>query len=538
VRARKPRRGNMGAPPADPEYHLDGAAPTNRPPSDRSENHWLAATALALVIGAAGAAAFLALSGPSAPPVLPTSVSVLANDSAAPFPISPEFWGGNIGTSSPLGSAFTGDAAGTPVNYYRWPGGQAGDGINYTSGVLTNATTGAPSNVTTNLTSFTTWCVAIGCHAILQLPAEIDDPATAASYVEYTERVVGFQPSYWEIGNEPALWTHFGVPWSQWNSTQDLNATPDQFAQVVRLYDIAIHAVDPGAPIIGLGGVGTGAFEEAAWIRATVATNGPNLSAVAIHAYPAGTPPNGTATVAEFYSNLTGDRSLAVRVPMDRSAILEGCFTCTGLKLLVDEFGSASSFGSFSPFQAGFPQVPFVAHEIADGLDLGVAGMYLRQVVTPHSGSWFDSATGTTHPLFDLYNMVLPFLGDTVIPSIVAPADPSVAAAATEAGPNGSRSVLIVNGNATQPVTVHLAAALATPGVATVLTWNSTSALPVTTAQPLNASSSWQLPPMSLLMVLTAHPTPPAAADPLPALHPRPPPDLTGSTTAIARPRE
>ena len=126
-----------------------------------------------------------------------------------------------------------------------------------------NATTGAASNVTTNLTSFVTWCETFGCHAILELPAEIDDPSTAAYDVSYTERVLAFHPSYWEIGNEPAIWTHFEIPWSEWNASQAQNATPEQFAQVVPAYNIAIHSVDPSAPIIGLGGVGTGAFAEA-----------------------------------------------------------------------------------------------------------------------------------------------------------------------------------------------------------------------------------------------------------------------------------
>ncbi len=488
-------------------YDLGRPDRPSRPPPEHAENRWLLAASLALVLGAAGAVTFLVLSTPSPPAIPPPTVTVTPNASAAAFPTSPEFWGGNVGTSSPLAGLFTGEAAGTPVTYYRWPGGQAGDGINYTTGTLVNATSGTPSNVTTNLTTFVTWCETFGCHAILQLPAEIDDPATAAYDVEYTEKVLAFHPSYWEIGNEPAIWTHFGIPWSKWNSSQQLNATPGEFAQVVRTYDLAIRAVDPAAPIIGLGGVGTGAYQEATWIRATVAVNGPNLTAVAIHVYPAGTPPNGTATLAQFYSNLSGARSLADRIPPDRAAILAGCITCTHLKLLVSEFGSASSPGSFSGFEVGFPQVPFVAHEIAQGLDLGVAGMYLRQLATPHSGSWVDTANGTSHPLLVLYNVLLPLLGSEVIPTNVTPSDPSVAVAATEAGPNGSRAILVVNGNASEPVTVHLPAPLVDPGSGTFFAWNASVPLPVQAPVDLNLSSVWHLPPMSLLVILSGPPS-------------------------------
>jgi hypothetical protein len=488
--------------PAEPSYSLEARPRPPRRPPGRTDNHWLTVAGVALLLGAAGAVTFLALSTPAPPPVAPQDVTVSVNGSAPPFPVSPQFWGANVGTSSPLPGAFTADAGATPVNYYRWPGGLAGDGMNYTSGILTNSTTGAPGNVTTNLTEFVQWCESFACHAILQLPVEIDQPATAAYYVAYTERVVDFHPSYWELGNEPALWTHFGIPWSQWNASQDQNATPASYSQVVRLYDIAILAVDPSARLVGLGGVGTGASQETAWIQATVAVNGPNLSAVSIHVYPAGTPPSGTATLSEFYANLTGPRSLSVRVPQDRAAILAACPTCTELQLLVTEFGSASSPGSFSPFQSGFPQVPFVAHEIVEGLDLDLAGMYLRQVDTPHGGSWLDTETGVTHPLFELYSQVLPFLGDYVVPTNVTPFDPWVAAVVTELGPAGNLAILLVNGNPTESATVHMTPPLVGGGGVSTTSWNASTVQLGPTFAYVNDTPLWHLPPMSLLLLL------------------------------------
>jgi hypothetical protein len=523
--------------PTDPSYELDRPERPWRPP-EHEEGRWFVVAAIALLLGAAGVITFLSLSTPSTPSAPPPNLTVYENRSAAPFPISTEFWGGNIGTSSPLQGLFTGDAAATPVSFYRWPGGQAGDGINYTSGVLTNATSGTPANVTTNLSTFVQWCESFGCHAILELPAEIDEPATAAYYVEYTEHVLGFRPSYWEIGNEPAIWTHYDLPWSQWNASQDVNATPSEYAQIVRLYDIAIHAVDPTAAIVGLGGVGTGAYQEATWIKATVAVNGPNLSAVSIHVYPAGTPPNGTATLSEFYSNLTGSRSLSARIPTDRAAIVDGCFTCTRLKLLVTEFGSASSPGSFSAFESGFPQVPFVAHEIVEGLDLNVTGMYLRQVLTPHEGSWLDTSTGTTHPLFELYSTVLPMLGTYVVPTIVAPADPSVAVVATEQGPNGTGAILLVNGDATTTATVHMAPPLIGGGNALAISWNSSTTSLAPVNQDLNDSPLWHLPPMSVLLLLPQRSTNPPL--PLGPVAPTLRVNLTlfPAGTPVARPRD
>ncbi|MCI4328952.1 MAG: hypothetical protein L3J86_05145, partial [Thermoplasmata archaeon] len=305
----------------------------------------------------------------------------------------------------------------------------------------------------------------------------------------------------------PAIWTHFQVPWSRWNGGQDTNATPASYALLVRQYVQAIHRVDPAAPIIGLGGVGTGAYGETSWISATVAENGPNLSAVAIHVYPAGTPPSGTATLAQFFSNATGAHSLAARVPADRAAIRSACLTCTTLALLVTEYGSASSFGSFSQYAFGFPQVPFVASEVIQGLDLNVSQMYLRQVETPHAGSWIDGSTGYLHPLYTLYSELLPMLGPIVVPTTVAPADPGVTTVATESVPNGSRTILVDNTNVSTSVTLQLDSTLEVAGPDIVWSWNQSSAAPVERNGIWNSSTEWTIPPVGILLIHTAAPS-------------------------------
>lgn len=436
---------------------------------------------------------------PKSPP--PTGVVLDRSPNASAFPTPAGFWGANIGSSSPITGVLTADLAPTPTMYYRWPGGQAGDGINYSTGQLTNASTGGASGVTLNLTGFVAWCKTAGCHAILQLPAEIDSPSTAAYDVAYTEQVLQFRPAYWEIGNEPAIWSHFQIPWSQWAAGQNVNATPAAFATVVQQYVAAIHGVDPSAAIIGLGGIGTGTYGEASWIAATVRLNGPNLSAVAIHVYPAGTPPNGTATLAQFYANLTGSRSLEGRVPADRQAIAGACPTCTGLQLFVTEYGSASSPGSFTPYEQAYPQVPFVASEVIDGLNLNVAQMDLRQVATPHSGSWLDTGSGATHPLYALYATLLPQLGPTLLPSTIAPRVGGFYAVATGSSANTPTTLLLDNANPTTTVQVILGTSLAARGSLEVWSWNASTNGPVESNLTVTPSSVWTLPPLSLLLL-------------------------------------
>lgn len=495
-------------PPADP-LPLTRRFPRPRLPRwSRSRDHdFLIVALLVFLIGAGSVAAALVFF----PATVPSSSSstqetLYATTGVSPYPVSPGFWGANVGVSNNLTGPFTAQVALTHSTYFRWPGGAAGDGMNYTSGLLTNTTTGAQNPVAANLSNFVSWCDAVGCRAILELPGEIDSPSTAAYYVNYTENTLRFHPDYWEIGNEPAIWTHFQIPWSKWGGGQAVNATPSSYALLVRQYVQAIHRVDPAAPIIGLGGVGTGAYGEASWITATVAENGPNLSAVAIHVYPAGTPPSGTATLAQFFSNVTGAHSLAVRVPADRAAIRAACIACPALALLVTEYGSASSFGSFSTYAFGYPQVPFIASEVIQGLDLDVSQMYLRQVETPHAGSWIDGATGYIHPLFALYSELLLRLGSTVLPSTLSLPGTGFFAAVTYTNEDGPRTILVDNANVTTGASLQLDGSLGVAGPVSLWSWNQTSPGPVETNQSWNSSTRWIVPPLGLLMIRTSAP--------------------------------
>ncbi|MCI4360101.1 MAG: hypothetical protein L3J91_00195, partial [Thermoplasmata archaeon] len=230
-------------------------------------------------------------SGPSPPTIV--SVRAVVNTTAGPRNLGSEFWGVNVGPNVEPSTALADALARSPARVVRFPGGASGDEFNFTAGTLTNDS-GVAKPAVENLSEFSAWCRSVACEPILELPGEIDSPSTGAFYVAYAEQTLGVHPIAWEIGNEPALWSHFGVPWSGWTLAQRVTPTPSQYAQVVRAYVAAIRAVDATAPILGLPGVGTGEYQETAWINATVALNGPNLSGVAIHAYPAGAGPGTT----------------------------------------------------------------------------------------------------------------------------------------------------------------------------------------------------------------------------------------------------
>lgn len=430
---------------------------------------------------------------------------------AAPTPIPSTFWGANVGLSLSADAALTQAVERSPVHVIRYPGGAAGDAFNFTSGLVTNDS-GVAHPAVENLSEFVAWCRSVACAPILELPGEIDSPATAAYYVAYTEATFHLKPIAWEIGNEPALWTHFGFGWTSWSLAQHVAPTPVQYAQEVRAYIVAIHRVDPTAPILGLPGVGTGAFQETAWVNATVALNGPNVSGIGIHVYPAGPGPGSSPTVSQFLQNASGSRSLGARVLADQQAIAAADPARPDLPVYVTELGTGSVSGSFAPYLYSFPTVPFIASEIVAAIASGVASVELTQVATPHGGSWMDG-NDSTHPLLALYAELLPLLGNYSWPLALTPSMGGLYALVTTAGPSGRATLLVVNANATTTALVDLASSgldLASSGQRWL--WAPTSPGPL--VAPLsNVPDHWTVAPTSLLLIQFT-------AGLLPATHP------------------
>ena len=105
---------------------------------------------------------------------------------SAPIPgPSPDFWGVNVLPTSAPAPAVTASVEGSPVTFARFPGGLAGERDNLSANALYNDS-GSAYTPPFSLTSFIAWCKALNCHAILELPAEIDSPSTAAYEVAYT----------------------------------------------------------------------------------------------------------------------------------------------------------------------------------------------------------------------------------------------------------------------------------------------------------------------------------------------------------------
>lgn len=269
-------------------------------------------------------------------------------------------------------SADAAAVAATPATYIRFPGGVLGEELNYSSGVYTSSD-GTQKKLTTSTAEFVTECKSIGCHAIMQLPVEIDSPSTAAYYAKYIVNTLGYQPAYWELGNSPPGWIHFGVPWSEWKSKTTPTETPAEFATLIHTYIAAILKVDPAGKFLALGaGMGTADYAKA-WIEPLVSADGSELAGISVHSYILATTPT-HPTAAEFFANLGGAYSIPDQVLADRSYIKAACSTCT-TGVFVSEINAAEAGSTFVPLMAGFPGTLYLAAEITQGLSLQVPNM-------------------------------------------------------------------------------------------------------------------------------------------------------------------
>ncbi len=238
---------------------------------------------------ALGIVALLALTLPGAPLVsgsslgpAPSSTTVSAKIIAGPMSeaqtISSKFWGLDIDVSHSFTLADGANIAATPIVYLRYPGGDPAEQFNDSSSQIF-AFDGSVSSAATSISQFISVCQAIHCHSILQLPTEINSSSTAAYLVNYIEHHLGYHPDYWEIGNAPGSWTHYGIPWSKWGKTGVSTIMPSQFPQLVHRYITAIRAVDPTTPIMALGIAVISTYSNP-WVSDLTSVDGASLGRV------------------------------------------------------------------------------------------------------------------------------------------------------------------------------------------------------------------------------------------------------------------
>jgi hypothetical protein len=398
--------------------------------------------------------------------------------------LSNSFWGATVEPRAHLLPNEPDLVNATPVGTILWPGAVAGDLFNpfneSVGGWVKTTPHGAmrvlqwtnTSQHGTSVQAFVAWCESINCTAIFQVPGEIDNATFARDIVAYTVNQtynattpgLDFRPAYWEIGNEPGLWNNWGLPWSKWVYTNAINVTPIEYAWEVHNYtaqmDLANSTYTP--KIIGLPGIGKGASGgNGPWSNDTIQVNGPNLSGVAIHVYPA----NGTTvynqstlpTLAQFYDSLEGTNSLGSRISVQDRATCRSLYgfgnpTCEvggvwkpTIPTFVTEVGSSLSHDSFGPYSEGFPGALGLAVEMTqamayDSRNLTSVDLFASTFNT--TNSWFN-LTGTPRPAYMLYSSILSRLGNDVF-NVNVTQDSEVSAVATVNRSDGDRVDLLV----------------------------------------------------------------------------------------------
>jgi hypothetical protein len=435
--------------------------------------------------------------------------------------VSPLFWGTTISPRAALLPTEAETFAATPNQVIVWPGAFAGDQYDpIANRIHTNdGGSGAPPPVSE--AQFASYCELTNCTAIVQVPGEIDDPAFAGAVVNYTVNTLGLHPAYWEIGNEPGLWMHWGEPWTNWRSFDRSTPTPMDYANEVQSYILKIRQFDPGAKIIGLPGVGKGSNFQS-WITDVIRVNSYNLSGVAFHEYPANSPPPyAPNALNDFYTAIQPQQASSIPsraanaeqyVANEVSAL--GCSNCS-IPLFVTEIGSGlSHITEYQPLEEGFPGAIDMAAQITEALNFSLASVDLYASVLDAGNSWF-SGSGTPRPVYTLYTDVLKHLGTTEYPvSISAPGVPGLsrwlyAIATTDSNDSNRSDFLAVNTNTQYSVSLSGLPSLLESGPTEVWEWDSSTMAPVPRFYSAGLPSTFILPANSLAL-FEAYPQPAA----------------------------
>ena len=407
-------------------------------------------------------------------------------------PIPSSFWGVNVEPNQRFNSADAAAVAATPATYVRFPGGLLSEELNYTSGVIT-AINGAQSKVSTSTAEFVAACKQIGCHAIMQLPGEIDSPATAAYDASYVVHTLDYQPAYWEIGNAPSGWTHFGVPWSEWKSKKGPTVTPEDFANEVHAYIAAVLKVDSSAKFLALGaGMGTPDYAKA-WVEELVSVDGHQISGITVHSYIQGGPSK--PTDAELLANLRGSYSLPDQVTATESYIKAACSSCTNVGVFVSEINAAEDDG-YEGLLSGFAGTLYIAAEITQGLSLQVPNMDWFCYDCDYPGAWSNHSLEFRQQYY-LFSDLATQLKTETLPTTVT--GPSTFYAISTYN-SGGLSLLMVNvGSSSVSANIAQSGFILDRAGVTEYSWVNGAKLPTKTSVSL--SSTVTVPGMSITLL-------------------------------------
>jgi hypothetical protein len=384
----------------------------------------------------------------------------------------------------------------TPFTWFRY--GAGSDSCDPRTNLAYNNDGVASVGCAFNLSALKAWCDArtTPCHVILGLPGENNNSALDAAIAAWIVNVVGLQPDYWSIGNEPTQWTHYGLPWSAWRTSDDRVPTALAYAWDVHAAIAAVRAVDPAARFIG---IQAACYCNSALLTEVAAVDGSEVNAFAYHLYPA---PSVTTneTIASYLSPLAGPGNISSSYASVRSEILTGCPTCGALPIFIDEYNAGPGW-SPAPLDGSYANALFLGASVAQALTANISQLTpfnLQNGSDTGLGYSMLNRTGAPGPTGLLFSQVLSHLAfGTVLGERLATAIGGIWSVAT-AG-SGLESLLLVNSNATESLILGTASLPGLAGAGTQYLWDEGMSAPAMLSTP--GATDFVVPPLSLLLV-------------------------------------
>ncbi len=417
------------------------------------------------------------------------------------------FWGsvgqfGSHATTSTVRSL----ANNTAITNYRFA--DATEASNLSSYVTWTAgsTGGVSGPIQVNVTTDWQFCQEIRpkCVFTASLPGETNSTGDVRSALGFFQSH-GIDPTYWAVGNEPDAWTHFNIPWASWKTSDASTPTATQYAKEVQTMVPIIRSYFPNAKVIGIEN-----FECAndTWIRETELINGPNLTAVACHAYSANSADVAGAGLQQFYNVLlsTGN-NLATTVPNAEAAVNYECSDCH-TPVWVGENNAISGgdpSGNFNGYMASYPDFVLTGGNLMRAISAGVPLVQFFQFWAPNGGNYalVNGSVPVVRPAYDLFSYYARNISGGPDVSVYSTSlSPTVRPVFAQFLTNATTaSLLVVNANATTSETVVLPANVNTNFGGHTYEWSNTTSAPVVASFATNPTSTWTLPPQTLLLV-------------------------------------
>ena len=288
--------------------------------------------------------------------------------------------------------------------------------------------------------AFVAYCRRVGAEPILQVPLlknATGSPATAADAAEmvrYCNRTRGYGLRYWEIGNEPDLYSDQG---------DRPGYDTSQFCADFNAWSAAMKRAD--ASIVVLGPELSWKYYPQSgandWLTPFLSACRGHYDVVAIHRYPfaAGdsTVANAMGDVAHFEQVVQG-----VRTQMAAAGVGELPLAITEANISWDGTPATST-------QSASPQTFYAGLWVADTLGAAIARQLWAMCYWSLSESWtlgFIEAGGKPRPSYHAFQMVAEHLGPTLLQ---ASAPPGFSVYASRSAGDDATALVVINKNAT-----------------------------------------------------------------------------------------